>query len=135
MDEVVAGRKVRDAVLELVGVEGVDVGEGGRGAVEAQLGLLLDALAQALAVPPLLPAPEELAARLAKRVEGADHDEGADRARADRRAAQPVEEIVEGGVWAVGTLRDDRLAAFLAEVADVVEADAHGVGHGLDRLV
>src|SRR5438067_4597262 len=73
MDEVVAGREVGDAVLELVGVEVVDVGEGGGGAVESQLGLLVDASAQALAVPSLLPAPQQLPARLAERVERADH--------------------------------------------------------------
>src|ERR1700719_3179909 len=121
MDEVVAGREVRDAVLELVGVKGVDVGEGGRGAVEAQLGLLLDALAQALPVPPFLTAPEELAARLAERVKSADHDEVAHRARADRGAAKPVEEIVEGREGTVSALVDDRLATFLPQVADVVE--------------
>ena len=86
-----------------------------------------------MAVPSLLPAPEQLAPRLAECVEGADHDEVADRARAHGRAAQPVEKIVEGGVRAVGALIDDRLAPVLAEVADVVEADTHGVGHRLNR--
>src|ERR1041384_3829518 len=48
--------------------------------------------------------------------------------RPDRPAPQPGEEIVEG---AIGTVRcalfDDGLASFLAQIADVVEADAQGV--------
>ena len=47
------------------------------------------------AVPALLPAPEQLASRPAERVEGADHDEVADRARAHRAATQAIDEIVE----------------------------------------
>src|ERR1700681_4400874 len=94
---------------------------------------MLDAFAQAMALPALLPGPEELAARLAEGVEGADHDEVADGAGADEGAAEPVEKIVERGVGAVCTLVDDRLAALLAEVADVVKTNAHGVGHGLNR--
>src|SRR5262245_38157782 len=45
MDEVVAGREVGDAVLELVGVEVVDARQLGRGGVEAELGLPVDSLA------------------------------------------------------------------------------------------
>src|SRR5438067_8148230 len=88
VDEVVAGREVGDAVLELVGVEVVDVGEGGGGAVESKLRLLGDATAQALAVPSLLPAPQQLAAWLAQRVERADHGKVAHGARTDGTAAQ-----------------------------------------------
>src|SRR6202521_2433143 len=134
MDEMVAGGEIRDPVLELIGVEVVDCGQVWRGAVESQLGLFLDASTQAVTMPSLLPAPEELASGLAERVEGADHDEVADRARADGGSSKSVEEIVEGGVGSMGALVHDRFAAILAEVADVVEADPHGVGHRLNRL-
>src|SRR5207248_9132217 len=96
VDEVVAGREVGDAVLELIGVEVVDVGEGGGGAVESKLRLLGDAAAKALAVPSLLPAPQQLAAGFAERVERADHGEVAHGAWTDGSAAEAVEEIVEG---------------------------------------
>ena len=61
-------------------------------------------------------------------VEGADHDQVADGTRADWASAQPVEEVVEGPVGpAPAPFFDDRFASVLAEVADVVEADAHCV--------
>ena len=64
---------------------------------------------------------------MAESVEGADHDEVADRARTNCAAAEAAEEIIEGPVGpAVVTLGHDRLATFLPEVADVVKADAHG---------
>jgi len=84
-------------------------------------------------VPSLLPAPEERAARIAEGVEGADHDEVADRARADGAAAEAAEEVIEGKKRAAAlAVGDDRLAPLFAEVANVVEADAHGV-LGLNR--
>ena len=132
MDEVVAGREVGDAVLELVDVEVVERGQVGGGAVEPQLGLGLDAAPQAAAVPALLPAPQELAPGLAEGVEGADHHEVAHRAGADGAAAQAVDEVVEGFVGAVLAFGDDGLASVLAQVAHVVEPDAHGV-LGLNR--
>src|SRR5260370_10275788 len=81
-----------------------------------------------MAVPALLPAPQQLSARLPEPVEGAHHDEVAHSAGADGAAPKAVDEIVEGGVDATGAFGDDRLATILAEVADVVEADAHAVG-------
>src|SRR2546425_6739052 len=126
VDEVVAGRQVGDPVLELVGVEGVDRRQCRRGSVEAQLGLLVDASPQAFAVPPFLPAPQQLAPRLAESVEGPDHDQVADGARADRSTTQPAQVIIESRVWpAPVTLVDDRLPTLLAEVAHVIESDAH----------
>src|SRR5436305_7810815 len=119
-----AGREVGDAVLELVGVELVDGRQRGRGGAEAELGLRLDSLAEAAAVPPLLPAPEQLAAGPAEAVERADHDEVAHGFGADRAAAKAIEEVVERGEGAVAiALGDDGVPAGLAEVADVVEAD------------
>src|SRR5258706_16328864 len=78
-------------------------------------------------MPPLLPAPQELAPGLAERVEGADHDEVAHRTRTDGAAAKAVDEIVERPVGAAPALDDDGLASVLAEVAHVVEPDAHRV--------
>ena len=83
-------------------------------------------------MPSLLPAPQELAPGLAEGVEGADHHEVAHGAGADGAAAQAVDEVVEGYVGAARAFGDDRFAAVLAEVAHVVEADAHGV-LGLNR--
>ncbi len=80
-------------------------------------------------MPTLLPSPRELSARLAERVEGAHHGEVADGSRSDRPATQPSEEVVERAIGATSAaLVDDRLATFLAQVADVVEADAHREG-------
>src|SRR5207244_1608037 len=85
--------------------------------------------AQALAVPSLLPAPQQLPARLAQRVERADHGKVAHGAWTDGPTAEAAEEIVEGLVeTAPVAFLDDGLAAFLAQVADIVEADAHGIG-------
>src|SRR5258708_20159863 len=81
-----------------------------------------------MAVPALLPAPQQLSARLPEPVEGAHHDEVAHSAGADGAAPKTVDEIIEGGIGATGAFGDDRLAPILAEVADVVEADAHAVG-------
>src|SRR6202011_593407 len=111
-----------------------DGGQVGSRAVETQRGLFLDPSAQAVTMPSLLPAPEELAAGLGERIEGTDHDEVANRARPNGGAAKSVEEIVEGRVRSVGTLIDDCFAAVLSQVPHVVEADAHGVGQGLNRL-
>src|SRR5713226_7637642 len=100
MDEVVAGRKIGDAVLELVDVEVVELGQAGRDGFELEFRLRLDAAPQSVAVPSLLPAPEQLAAWPPEPVEGADHDEVAHGVGADGAAAQAVEEIVERGVGA-----------------------------------
>src|ERR1700730_2429904 len=82
-----------------------------------------------MAVPTLLPAPQKLTPRPAEPVERAHHHEVANGSGTDRSAAEAVDEVVEGGVRAVlFSFLDDALATFLAEVADVVEADAHGVG-------
>src|SRR6266849_6998249 len=129
MDEVVAGRKIGDAVLELVDVEVVELGQARRDGFELEFRLRFDAASQSVAVPSLLPAPEQLAAWPAEPVEGADHDEVANGVGADGATAESVEEIVEGGEGAgPGAFGDDRVASVLAEVAHVVEADAHGVG-------
>src|SRR5712691_11919211 len=81
-----------------------------------------------MAVPSLVPAPEEFPSRPAEPIEGADHYEVAHCTGANGAAAEAVDEIVEGGVGAgVGAFVDDRLAAVVAEVAHVVEADTHPV--------
>ncbi len=54
VDEVVACRKIGDAVLELVDVEGVEIRQAGRDRVQPQLRLGLDAATQPVAVPALL---------------------------------------------------------------------------------
>src|SRR4029077_3928512 len=129
MDEVVAGREIGDAVLELVDVEIVELGKAGRYRFQLQLRLRLDAAPQHAAVPSLLPAPQQLAAWPAEPVERADHDEVADGMRADGAAAEAVEEIVKRGVGAAAdALGDDGLASILTEVADIVEADSHRPG-------
>ena len=69
---------------------------------------------------------------MAETIESADHHEVAHGARADGSAAQAIVEVVEGSVSGMCALRDDGLATFLAEVAHVVEADAHCVV-GLNR--
>src|SRR5438552_7696339 len=128
VDEVVAGREIGDPVLELVGVEIVDVRQGGRGPIESQLGLFVDAAPETFAVPPFLPSPEQLATRLLEAVKGPHHDQVADRLWTDRTAAKAAEKVVEGFVGSlVGAFVDDRLATLFTEVADVVETDAHGI--------
>src|SRR6266508_5192586 len=128
VDQVVAGREIRDPVLELVGVELIDVGKRGRSAGKTELCLLVDPAAEAFAVPSLLPSPGELAPWLAEGVEGADHDQVADRTGTDRPTTQPAQEIVERPVWTFGVaFLDDRLATLLTQVADIVEADPHRV--------
>src|SRR2546421_10169577 len=81
-----------------------------------------------MAMPALLPAPQKIAPLLSEVVEGAGHDQVAEGTWADWASAQPVEEVVEGPVGpAPAPFFDDRFASVLAEGADVVEADAHGV--------
>ena len=94
----VAGGEVGDPVLELVGVEVVDVGEGGGFGCGAELRLHGDPFAQAVAMPALLPTPEKITTRLSELVEGADHDHVPDRTRSNRSSTQPVEKVVEGRV-------------------------------------
>src|SRR5260221_13684065 len=81
-----------------------------------------------MALPALLPTPQQLSTWLPEVIEGAHHEEVAHGAGADGAAAKAVDEIVEGGIGAAGAFGDDRLAPILAEVADVVEADSHAVG-------
>src|SRR6266700_6874926 len=89
----------------------------------------MDSLAQAPAVPSLLPAPKQIAPGPAETVEGAHHHEVAHGAGADGAAEKAIEKSVEGGVGAATlAFGDDGLASVLAEVADVVEPDAHAVG-------
>ena len=89
--------------------------------------MFVDAAPESFAVPPLLPAPQQLATGLSEPVEGADHDEVADRTRTDRSAAEPAQVIIESSVRSAAiALADNRFAALLAEIADVVEPDTHG---------
>src|SRR5207245_8718819 len=82
-----------------------------------------------MAVPSLLPAPEQLAPRSTEPVERAHHHEVSHGARTDPTASEAIDEVVERGVGPVVLpFLDDGLATFFAEVADVVEADAHGMG-------
>src|SRR4029077_5878805 len=101
--------------------------------VQPQLRLGGYATPEAVAVPSLLPAPQQLAPGLTEGVETADHHEVAHGAGANGPAAQAVEEIVERLEWAALAFGDDRFATVLAEVADIVEPDTHGV-FGLNNL-